>query len=209
MNISPEKYLVVPVGADEDIFKFSAMAVKTRPEFNVFYYGNMLPLHGLKFVCDSAVEVAKNDPSISFTIIGGKSETKALVDKSVRNGAKIEYRPWVDYKELPEYIAKSSLCLGGPFGNTVQAQMVVTGKTYQFLAVSKPVVIGKTKIKEDFEDKKNCILVEQANAHAITQAIFWAKNNPDELQKIAKSGHKLFQDKYSEKNISRILAGIV
>ena len=55
----------------------------------------------------------------------------------------IEHSSWVPLEELPRLIINADLCLAGPFGNTLQANKVITGKAYQFLSLGKVSIIGK------------------------------------------------------------------
>src|SRR5690606_30487979 len=110
--------------------------------------------------------------------------TTHLIQASKLQGANIKYIPWVKFNELPRIVARSSICLGGPFGDTVQARMVITGKTYQFMASSKPVIIGDNDAAVVFVDKENCLKVKLANPKALAESILWAKENPKKLQEI-------------------------
>lgn len=209
MGIPREKYVVIPVGTDENVFKPQKVDKKNKAYFEVFYYGTMLPLHGVTFVCEAAWELAKVDRSIHFTIIGGGDKARATIEKWIKKGAHITFKEWVPFSALSTYTQKSDVCLGGPFGGTLQAGMVVTGKTYQFLAAAKPVIIGKIKQETAFIDKRNCLLVEQRSSRAIAQAILWAKNHDKQLATIATEGHKLFQSDFSIKKISQLIQPIL
>jgi glycosyltransferase involved in cell wall biosynthesis len=200
MSVKRDKYVVVPVGADETLFK-PDMAKTTKKPFTVFYYGSMLPLHGIDYVLDAAVAMA-NRPDIEFHIVGGKKKTLDAVKIAISNGAHIHYEKWVNYEKLPALFAASDLVLGGPFGNTVQSQFVITGKTYQFLMTARPVVIGANQETKLFSDKKNALVVAQANPQAIQDAVVWAYDNPNELRTIAKKGRDLYEKEFSSERIA-------
>lgn len=192
------KYRVLPVGTDEHVFKKSDIVINDKSkEFRVLFYGSMLPLHGLGLILDVATELSSNS-RIKFIIIGGGTETRVQVYAAKNNGANIEYKEWVNYKNLPDYISRSQLCLGGPFGNTVQSEMVVTGKTYQFIASGKATVIGKGIDEMGFKDKVNCILVKQGSTESLKDAINWAFENQEELMQIGEKARKLYEAKYSK-----------
>ena len=204
MSIDRDKYFTVPVGADESMFKPTNVTKQAGRPFRVLYYGSMLPLHGISYVLDAAVKMSSNN-NVEFHIVGGKDRLVELIDDARSKGANIIYDKWIDYKKLPSVFANSDLCLGGPFGDTIQSQFVVTGKTYQFLASARPVVVGQNQETGLFIDKKTALVVRQASAAGLATAIEWAASHPKELKFIAASGRKLYEQKFSSKLIADYL----
>jgi glycosyltransferase involved in cell wall biosynthesis len=68
----------VPVSTDETLFV--PMPQVKKEEFQVLYYGNMLPLHGLEYVLAAAVLL--RDKPIRFRIIGGKAEVGIKIEQA-------------------------------------------------------------------------------------------------------------------------------
>src|SRR5665213_977220 len=65
------RYRTIPVGTDETVFHPRLSKPAGKRPFTVFYYGNMLPLHGLSYVLEAAV-LLKDQPDINFRCVGGK-----------------------------------------------------------------------------------------------------------------------------------------
>ncbi len=205
-SIPRGKIVSIPVGADEDIFKPGVKNNK-KQGIEVFYYGGyMLPLHGLEFLLEAAVKL--KDENIYFTIIGGGVEQERSAKRLVAKGAKINYKQRVPYEQLAQYTQEADVCLGGPFGGTLQSQFVITGKTYQFMAMAKPVIIGKN-IETDnvayFKDKKNCLVVEQASASSIEKALLWCLDNKSQLTKMGSAARKTYLEHMSVDCVSNKL----
>src|SRR3989344_487123 len=211
-GLPPERYRVIPVGADESVFKPKLKNPDQKSDvFTVLYYGTMVPLHGLSHVL-TAAERLKNQQNINFLLVGGGKKAAKQIANASKRGANIEYLSWVETDKLPALISEADLCLGGPFGNTLQSQLVTTAKTYQFLACSAPVLIGRTKETEGtklFEDKGNCLLVPQGDADAIAGAIEWAAIHPKALNKIGMAGHQLYNQHFSNTIIGRKMASLL
>ena len=201
------RYLTVPVSTDETLF-FPASRILESGNFNVFFYGNILPLHGIDIMINAALQL-KNVPGISFIFVGGKSEHRAAIEHAILDGARILYKRYVPLAELSAYIHGASLCLGGPFGDTFQSQYVVTGKTYQFLAAGAPTVIGASKASGLFRDKENSLVVPQGNSCALANAILWAHQHPDTLVAIGKAGRKLYENAFSNQIVTNCLATLL
>jgi glycosyltransferase involved in cell wall biosynthesis len=203
-NVPRKKYFSLPVGTDETVF-FPSQRETVKTNFHVFFYGNILPLHGLPIMVDAALRL-KNNPSILFTFIGGKPVHRAAIERAISEGARITYISRVPFKKLPDYVHSASLCLGGPFGNTFQSQYVVTGKTYQFLAAGAPTVVGASKASGAFRHSVNSLVVPQGDGAALAEVISWAYAHPDRLAAIGKAGRKLYETEFSNDIIADRLA---
>lgn len=201
-GVPPDKIHVVYVGAvqvtsDASHDTGTATAVDDKP-LSVLFYGTFLPLHGMDVVLH-ACKLLEDRP-IEFRIIGGSGKSLAsfleLLDEL--QPGNVTHDLWVDFDELQSsIIPHANLCLGGPFGGTPQARRVITGKTFQFLAQSKPAVIGRVDEPIEFVDRANCLLVDQANAESLAEALEWALDNRERLPDIGKQGNELFNVSFS------------
>jgi len=201
-------YRSLPVGADETVFTPATRPTRTTGPFTVLYYGNMLPLHGLDVVLSAAEQLSAHR-DISFVLVGGGPATVELIAQARANGAQIRGERWVEYESLPKLIASADLCLGGPFGNTPQAQNVVTGKTYQFLASGAPTLIGANAASAAFTDRGDCLIVGQGDAGALASKILWASQHREDLEQIGASGRATFEERYSTTALAHQLNGWV
>lgn len=208
-EINLSRYLPVPVGTDEKIFK-PAANVKKKDPFQVFYYSTgMQPLHGISYVLEAAERLA-GDRRLSFLLVGGKKPMERAVQHAVERGARIEYRSRVPFDELPKLMRESGLFLGGPFGGTVQAQHVITGKTYQSLACAVPTMVGTSMVTEQyFKDKVNALIVLQKDAEALVDEFVWAVEHPRELAEIGERGRKVYEREFSADAIARLIGQLV
>ena len=202
-GVKRSKVMGIHVGTDEITFKISPSTEGKNQEFTVFYYGNMLPLHGLEYVIEAAS--AMKGAAIKFVLVGGNSKVAKSVANAVKNGANIEYHEWVKFEKLPAMMQQADLCLAGPFGKTFQAQYVITGKSYQYLAMGRPTLIGENEESHHFANKKNVLIVPQADTDALVNTLKWAMQNKEELSTIGSRGRKLYDEKFSLPHIAEQL----
>ncbi|WP_404311694.1 glycosyltransferase [Agrococcus terreus] len=202
MDLPLEHYAVVPVGTDEGSFR--PVEPRTDGPLRVLYYGSMLPLHGLDVLLEAMVLLADRDDVVA-SVVGGSDTDRARVDDAVRRGARIDYRSWVPYEELPALFAETSLAIGGPLGGTVQARYVITGKTYQFLASGVPTLVGANLESGAFEDGVDALVVPQADPAALAERVRWAAEHRDELAAIGARGRALFERRWSLPRIADAL----
>lgn len=193
------RYLTLYVGADEKLFTSAETPRHGSERLHVFFYGTFLPLHGMSVILAAAAKL-KGKP-IDFTIIGGASRShdmRGVENYLEQNGLEnVTHKPWVDFEALPGYIADSDVCLGGPFGGTPQANKVITGKTFQFLAMEKLTIIGETQEQAGFADEENCLIVPQDSPDKLAAAIEWVYEHPDRIDAIAEAGHDLYERRFS------------
>jgi len=208
-QVNLSKYVPIPVGADETIFKPKENSKKVEP-FQVFYYTTgMQALHGIPYVLDAAERLA-GDRRIKFLLVGGKRPMEQAVNEAVQRGARIEYKRWVPFDELPKIMRESGISLGGPFGGTVQAGHVVTGKTYQSLACAVPTIIGENDDTDAlFTHQVNAIIVPQKSPEALVEALVWAVEHPNELHHIGEKGRQLYERSFSNEALTKIIAPLV
>lgn len=202
-----ERYRVIPIGTDETVF-YPRKVKKPEKPFTVFYYGSMLPLHGLSYLLEAAV-LLKDEPGIDFRFVGGKKPAARACAAAVEAGARVSYEAWLPFEELAEAAAAADLGVGGPFGGTLQSEFVITGKTYQFLALGTPVLIGGNQATAEFTDKLDCLMVAQADAAALAEAIRWADKHPKELKRIGQQGRKLYEKAFSQPVINRLAERLI
>ncbi len=196
-NIPLGKIRTIYVGAHENITIPKQEITFDKP-MQVLFYGSFLPLHGLNIILDAIKQI--QEIPVKIILIGGNKTTTKQITLFQKNNKlpHFEYHKWVDFPELCQhYIAESEIILGGPFGGTGQAQRVITGKTFQSLAMGKVTIIGKISEDTGFEHQKNCLLIEQKSASDLAQAIFWCYQNRKKLSLIGQAGENLFLHRYS------------
>lgn len=212
-GVNSDKIVTMYVGTDEDVF-MPQRRKKIDGNFTVFFYGTFLPLHGIDVIM-SAAKLLEDVADIRFVIIGGASrqrDMKLFQERLKRQShSNITHRSWVAFEELPEYIANADLCLGGPFADSPQARVVITGKTYQFLAMSKPTIVGSIEESAGagFIDKLNCLLLTQNDHVALADAIRWSYDNRSRLDTIGEAGRELYERKFSMRSQSNKLHDVL
>ncbi len=192
-GINKDKFQSVFVGADDVLFCPRSSASARKDTFTVFYYGSYLPLQGIDTIIQAAKKL-ENYSDIKFEIIGAGPEKQYIDRLSTNLNIKnISFCNWVPYTGLPSAIANADLCLGGHFSEISKAKRVIAGKTFQFIAMKKPVIVGDNPAnRELFEHRKNAILVKHADSQVLADAILELKEDPALRERIASKGYTTF-----------------
>jgi len=207
-GLAPEKFAVLYVGCDEEIFF-------PRPAPNddlcrVFYYGSFLPIQGIEYIVRAA-KLLEIDPAIRVEIAGDGMRYNAIRQLATElQCVNIDWTGWIPYAELPERIARASLCLGGHFADSDKAQSVVSTKTYQFLAMAKPTIVGNGAANaEAFTDKEHVYMCQVADERALADAILTLRADAELRRHIAWGGYRQFVERYSSTRVRDLLQGII
>lgn len=207
-QLPPEQFSVLYVGCDEEVF--CPVEVEDTDQFVVFYYGSFLPLQGVEFVIRAA-KLLEEEAQIRFRIAGqGKRRAKMVRLSDELGVSNVDFLDWIPFGELPAAIAQASVCLGGHFSDSTKAQNVIAGKTFQFLAMRKPTIVGDNQAnREVFTHKRNVYMCPPADSEALAEAILVLKRDGELRQKIAQGGYRLFIAEYGIESIGERLKEIV
>lgn len=194
------------VGADDSIFFPMPEAECFTGKFNVFYYGSYLPLQGIEYIIKAAKKLEVYE-DIQFKLVGNGAEHDRILKLAERLDTKnIEFVDWVPYEKLPLEIAKADICLGGHFSDIDKSKRVIAGKTFQFISMKKPVIVGDNPAnRELFENRKNALIVKHADSDILADAILELKEDKEFRSHIAEEGYKLFNEKCTPYIIGRII----
>lgn len=204
-KIPKDKYFQIPLGADE-INYFPRGENSPRNDSNTFrvlFYGKFIPLQGIPYIIKAA-KLLEKDRDIKFEIIGSGQLSKNIKNLAQELNIKnVSFIEWINYREIPDYIQRADICLG-IFGNTPKARRGIPIKVYEALSMKKPVITGDSPaVREVFDHKVNSILCEMANPKALAGSILLLKNDKKLREDIAEAGFRLYQDRFSAKQLAR------
>lgn len=206
-GIKSAKFKKVYIGAD------SVYMPKTREEndlVNVLFYGSFIPLQGIEYIIKAA-HLLQKDERLKFTIIGRgqtKSEMMQLAaDLKVRN---IEFIDWVTVDELVDHIAQADICLGGQFGLSVKADLVIGYKCFQMLACKKAVVVSSSKGNlELLEHGKTAWMCKAGDEHSLAEVIRTLGINSELRQTLADASWQVYNENCSPEVIGSELVKLI
>ncbi len=205
-NISPDRFRLIPTGADSRVF----YPVEVQPfqdgKFHVLYSGTYIPNHGVQLIMQAA-KALQAHPDIVFNMIGEGPERQGAEDFIRSNNlSNVCFSDWVAQEELVRSIQKSDVCLGA-FGDTPQSLMTVQNKLYECMAVGKPVITGKspaTRHLEDLEVIKTC---SREDPQELAEAILWFRENPAMAEAFGKRAREFFIAHCSIEQLGASLSG--
>lgn len=195
------------VGCDENIFYPRDIEVDDK---KVLYYCSYLPLHGASTVV-MAAKLLQDSIPVRFKLVGEGNEYPKIKELVKMNGIRnIDFSPSIPLEELPQEIGTASICLGGHFGNSQKSKNVISGKTFQMLAMKKPVIVGDNLAnKELLSNNYDALFCEMNNPEALAAAIEKLYLNHDIKELISTNGYQTYLNKASQKVLRKQVATII
>jgi glycosyltransferase involved in cell wall biosynthesis len=209
-GIFRDKLRTIYVGCDESLFYPRDNVIANPGRVEVFYYGAFLPLHGTEIIVRAAA-LLRDRPEIHFTL-GGDGVRRQAIQEMVSELAldNVELVGWIPVEDLPDYISRASICLGGHFSNVPKAARVISTKTFQFIAMRKPTIVGDNPATQElFVPGEQICTVPMDNPAALANAIGLLADDETLCNRIAVGGYEVFQRQLTGSVISDQLLSII
>ena len=206
-GIPPEKIRLLPLGADDRLFKPLDCHEKDDSIFLCLYYGTFIRNHAPGVIVEAARLLA-GDPTIRFEMIGRGPEREKTVALANSYGlANLTFIEWMDVDELVQHAACADVILG-TFGVTPQALMTMQHKIHEGLAMAKPVINGELPVMSStLQHGETIYLCERQNPRALADAILTLRADQQLRLRLARQGYEFYQANLTFEIIGRKLAG--
>lgn len=209
-DVPVDKISPIYVGCDEGVFYPREISLDDESVFEIFYYGSFLPLHGTEVIIQAAA-LLKARPEIHFTLGGVGAKYDLIVDMVSAMGLEnVDLIGWIPLERIPNYIARADVCLGGHFSIIPKAGRVISTKTFQFLAMRKPTIVGdNAATREFFTDGINVLAVPMGDSESLAEAIIRLSDDQVLRGRIAGGGYRVFTQRATTGVIAEQLLKIV
>jgi len=142
-SLSPNNLHVIPVGAEEGLFRpCHRGVVESEQSLEVLFYGSFINLQGPEVIVEAARLCRAQN--VVWTMLGAgplQASCQARAEELQLNNLRFE--PWVSYPDLPQRICRADILLG-VFGASAKAGRVIPNKVYQSLACGRPVITRRS-----------------------------------------------------------------
>jgi glycosyltransferase involved in cell wall biosynthesis len=203
-RIDPERFRLVPTGADNRIYHPVKNNEGKPVSFKVIYFGTYIPNHHVETIIEAA-RILNTIPNIQFLCVGAGPDLPRSKELAAQYRlGNLEFVDWVEESKLVELIADSQAVLGA-FGDTPQSLMTIQNKIYTGMAMARPVISGDSPaVRAELVDKKQIFLCARKNPAALAEAILTLANDPDLCETIGNEGYLLFIRRFSIEKIGEL-----
>jgi glycosyltransferase involved in cell wall biosynthesis len=202
-NVAPDRFRMVLLGADDDIYHPLEDAKKGKNCFTVLYHGSFVRSHGIPTILKAA-ETLQIDPKIEFIFIGTGPEEKQAVRLAKHLDLKnVSFLGFVELDELVRQISKADICLG-VFGDTKQSMMTIQNKIFEAMAMGKAIITSDSQaLRASLVHGQHIYLCERGNPQSLVDAIRDLKDDALKRQRLGENAYQLFCERYNTENIGR------
>jgi glycosyltransferase involved in cell wall biosynthesis len=158
-----------------------------------------------------AAALLRARPEFRFSI-GGDGTQLATVKQMITDLAlnNIDLVGWIPLEQLPDHISRASICLGGHFALIPKASRVISTKTFQFVAMQKPTIVGDNPAtRELFCPGEHVYAVPMGNPEALARAIQTLAADSELRSRIASGGFEIFQRRLTPGVVADQIASII
>jgi glycosyltransferase involved in cell wall biosynthesis len=206
-GIPPERFRLVPTGADDRVYRPAVAAKSKDGLFRVLYFGTYIPNHGVEYIIDAA-RLLRNEQAIQFEMIGQGPELPKAQRLVHEHGLEnVHFIDWLEQEDLVQRAAEADICLGA-FGTTPQSMMTVQNKIYAGMAMGKPVINGDSPaVRDVLVHGEHIFLCDRESGPSLAEAICSLYSDPELCQKLAKQGLAKFKEAYDLDHLGALYSG--
>ncbi len=196
-GVPPEKFTIIPLGADDRIFTPSApLPASPAQPLRAIYYGTFTPNHDVPLMIEAAAKLPQEN--FIFEFIGeGSEKAKSIAlacEKGLQNAIFLD---WLPQSELLDHLHQADVILVS-FGNAAQAHLSIHNKVYESLALQKTALSGESPaLAEFFQSGVHLLTCRRNDLDDMVRAMQTLQSNPALRLNIARNGHALFVDQFS------------
>ncbi len=196
-RVAPERFRLVPTGADDRIFH--PIEIKGPPDsiFRVIFYGTFVAGHRVPYIIETARQL-QHEPDLCIELIGDGPE-KAAAEALAQSYAlaNVKFYGWLEREALTERLARADICLGS-FGYTLQLMMTVQNKIYEGMALGKPVITRDAPAtRAVFKHGEEILFCDPDDPESLGRAILQLKHDPELRARMGAQGHQRFLQGYT------------
>jgi glycosyltransferase involved in cell wall biosynthesis len=171
-GLAPDRVQSVWVGAETEQFQERPIMGERRGgPLRALFYGQFIPLHGVDTIVRAAQMLV--DEGVEFLLIGtGQEEARIREYLASARPSNVEWKTWVEYESLVQYIHRADVCLG-IFGASGKASRVIPNKVFQIVSARRPLVTRDSPaIREMFRgDEAGLWLVPPGDPNALADIL--------------------------------------
>lgn len=203
-HVDRDRIKLIPVGAEESLFKPEPIPVSRTGPAQVLFYGSFINLQGPQVIIEAARLCAGR--AIRWHLLG-KGPLLESCKKAAQGLDNCVFEDWIEYRTLADRIHQADILLG-IFGSSEKSGRVIPNKVYQALACARPVI---TRNSTSYPDtiangmQSGIFQVPAANPQALADVVSHVADSREHIITAGLNARKTYEAYFSNAMIKEKL----
>ena len=212
VGIQPEKMIVLPNTPLRSVFRdmtlMDDVIDRYRTSYLLLYIGGIDIQRGIECAVRAMPSLVKRIPHIRLLLIGPVMKQYDPLGLSEAIGIRqfVEHIPWISLSEIPSYIAASSICFFTPPSDSEVINRTIATKIYQYMAMGKPVIVGRAKMMKDFVERQAIgVSIDESRPESFAEAVIKLYEDEGYKKKLSSNALSVSEHYFWEKTSTPLL----
>lgn len=215
LDVPLEKLCVIPVGAEEKLFKTTPLPLHSADEPpELIFFGTFIGLQGVQYLIEAIG--LYDGPPLRWRLLGDgplRAECEARVAslRQHKPALDVAFEHWRPLAELPSRLQQADAFLG-IFGNSAKAQRVIPNKVYQGLALGRPVITAATAAFDAdlrADENQGLFWCRPADPADLARAVERLLAQRAQWPQLGAAARHSYEQRYSSAHIQRCVAELL
>lgn len=202
-KITENKVVLVPNTIRKsfyDSFELNTAIIKKyKDNFVILYLGDTHVRRGLLTAIKAVVKLKEQIPTIKLVIVG-KNTTDYILKAEVERlqiTDFVDFEGWQNVSLFPSYIEVSNICIS-PLRRNIQHDVAYANKLFQYMSLSKPLLVSSAIAQKNLIEKINGGLVHEAqNVADFEDKVLTLYNNPTLREELGENGENFVKNEFT------------
>lgn len=207
-NIDKNKIVLVPNTVRRSFYKEAKIDInitdRYKDDFVILYLGDTGLRRGLQTAIEAVNDLKFLIDNLKLVIVGTNT-----MDPILKNQVKelciekfVDFEGWQDVSLFPSYIQASDICIS-PLHRNIQHDVAYANKIFQYLSLSKPVLVSDATAQKNLVNKTKSGLVHQGkNVQNFIEKVLELYNDPDLRNELGKNGKHFIENEFVWEKVS-------
>jgi glycosyltransferase involved in cell wall biosynthesis len=204
-RVPSEKIVVVPLGADVELFRPRTDSSGVRAEFGlddepiVMFTGSFQTWHGVDKLIQAFSEVVPQVPGAKLVLVGD-GRTRGALEAQVREmglADRVVFTGGVPYERVPRLLSVADVAVA-PYPELSSELWFSPLKLFEYMAASKAIVASNVgQISEVLEDGTSGLLVQPGDVTDLSRALIRLLRDRELRSRLGENARKAALEKHS------------
>ncbi len=200
--LDKSKLFVARTGVDDDKFSYDS-ALKKSDTFTVIFRGRLLPEAGAEYAVRAAKQLENQNIRFIMHAFGQElPKIQKLISELKPQNLEL-ITDFLPIERVREQMQKAHLSLG-QLGNHDRLNRTIPHKAYESIALGLPYLTARNPgVLELLKENETCLAFNPADADDLAAKILWAKDHPQELERMANNAYELYKTQLTPKILAK------